>query len=223
MLTILKKILSFVYLKVKFRNLVKFGFSVTIRRSSVFEGMNKLYPNSFFSGELGFGSYVSTNSIIVAKVGRYTSIGPDVKVIIGTHPFTYPYASTSPVFFSIKKQNGGTFVKEQRFKEMFYLDKNETYSVIIGNDCWIGDRVLILNGVTIGDGAILLAGAVITKDVPPYAIAGGVPSKILKYRYNQNTIDFLLKFKWWNKDIEWLKSNAELICNVNGLEEKYKI
>ncbi|WP_405294427.1 CatB-related O-acetyltransferase [Algibacter sp. Ld11] len=201
--------------------MVKFDFSVDIAKNSVFEGMNKLHPNSFFGGELGFGSYIGPNSNILGKIGRYTSIAPDVKVLNGIHPFTNPFVSTSPVFFSLRKQNGGTFTSKQRFEELRFMDKSEKYSAIIGNDCWIGERVLIVGGVTIGDGAVVLAGAVVTKDVPPYAIVGGVPSKTLKYRYKEDMIKFLLDFKWWNKKEAWLKENIELMNDMQKLEKKY--
>jgi acetyltransferase-like isoleucine patch superfamily enzyme len=78
---------------------------------------------------------------------------------------------------------------------------------IIGNDVWVGNNVTILNGVTVGDGAVIAAGAVVTRDVPPYAIVGGVPAKILKYRFDPETIEYLEKLQWWNKDVDWLRNN----------------
>lgn len=222
MLYYIKKILKFVYFKVKYSRIVRFDFSVSIAKKSSFEGMNKLYPNSFFSGELGFGSYIADNSTIYAKVGRYTSIAQDVKVLIGTHPYTHPYVSTSPVFFSNKKQNGSTYTKEQKFQELRYIDKEETYSVNIGNDCWIGERALIIWGVKIGDGAVVLAGAVVTKDVPPFSVVGGVPAKVLSYRYNKETIDFLLKFKWWNKGEKWIIKNSNYFQDINAFISSFE-
>jgi hypothetical protein len=71
----------------------------------------------------------------------------------------------------------------------------------IGNDVWIGDRAFIMAGVRIGDGAVVAAGAVVTKDVPPYAVVGGVPARIIKYRFDQPTVDKLLELKWWRYDI----------------------
>jgi acetyltransferase-like isoleucine patch superfamily enzyme len=221
MLRFLKKILNFVYSKWKFRGIVEFYFSVKISRNAIFGGMNKLYPMSVFTGKLGFGSYIGPRSQISGCIGKYTSIGPDVKVIEGTHPYTYPFVTTSPAFFSVKKQNSQTFTDIQRFDEQLRLCKEKNYPVKIGNDCWIGDRVIIIGGVTIGDGAMILAGAVVTKDIPPYAIVGGVPAKILKYRFCDDSIAFLLDFKWWDKTVGWLKENVELMNNMEKLENEY--
>ena len=72
--------------------------------------------------------------------------------------------------------------------------------IVIGNDVWIGYEAVILAGVTIGDGAVIGTRAVVTKDVPPYTIVGGIPAKPIKKRFPQETIDALLKIKWWDWD-----------------------
>lgn len=87
--------------------------------------------------------------------------------------------------------------------------------VIIGNDVWIGSHALILGGVKIGDGAVIGAGAVVTKDVPPYAVVGGVPARIIKYRFSQEIIDKLLEIKWWNLPENILKENIKLFQTDN--------
>lgn len=71
----------------------------------------------------------------------------------------------------------------------------------VGNDVWIGAKVFIKAGIEVGDGAIISAGAVVTKDVPPYAIVGGVPSKVIKYRFDIDTIQRLLKLQWWEYNV----------------------
>ena len=87
--------------------------------------------------------------------------------------------------------------------------------VVIDDNVWIGEKVSIMPDVHIGKGVIVAANSVVTKDVPPYSIVGGVPAKVVKYRYEEETIDFLLKSEWWNKPIEWLEANYELFSNID--------
>lgn len=83
--------------------------------------------------------------------------------------------------------------------------------IVIGNDVWIGFDAVILSGVHVGDGAIIGTRAVVTKDVPPYAIVGGVPAKIIKKRFSQTVVEILQKVKWWDWDIEKIKENLSVI------------
>ncbi len=93
----------------------------------------------------------------------------------------------------------------------FVETRNQTYKkVVIGNDVWIGANSVIMPGVTIGDGAVVGAGAVVTKDVPPYAIVVGVPAKVVKYRFSEDFIKQLLDIKWWELDREVIKNNIHL-------------
>lgn len=216
----LKKTLKYLLLKIKWKNKLIFSFTSHISWNSHFEGYNKIYQNTTFIGSLGLGSYISENCYIEGKIGRFCSIAPQVKVITGTHPYTYPYVTTSPFFFSNKRQNGKSIYDEPIFEEFKYAE--DKYPIIIENDCWIGYGAKIISGVKIANGAIILAGAVVTKDVPSYAIVGGIPAKIIKYRYKQHDIDFLNKFQWWNKNISWLNSNKQLLVNINLLKERVK-
>lgn len=219
-LALIKKTLKYPYLKIKFGKKVKFDFSVDFGKNTLFEGMNFLASGTQFSGEIGFGSYIAKESRIRGKIGRYTSIGSFVICNPGIHPYEV-FVSTSPVFYSVTKNKlGGSFTNTQYFEENRYADKINRYSVIIGNDCWIGDGVFITGGVKIGDGAVVLAHAVVTKDVPPFAIVGGVPAKVIKYRFDEKTITFLNEFKWWEKNESWLKENLDLMLNIDLFEKK---
>ena len=201
---------NYITLKLRFRGKVRFNYTTKVDVSSTFEGANVIGDNTKFCGRMGYGSYICNDCSIIGNIGRFSSIAAEVKNAQGVHPITTPYATTSPMFFSLKKQSGITFAKEQLFDEM-------KAPISIGNDCWIGQRAFFVGGLTIGDGAVVLAGAVVTKDVPPYAIVGGVPAKILRYRYDDETIKFLLDTKWWNMPIAWLKENNELfIENLKG-------
>lgn len=150
--------------------------------------------------KIGDYSYISHNcEISRCEIGKFTSIGPLVKIGLGQHPLNF--VSTHPAFYSLNKPFP-TFANESNFSE---YEKVE-----IGNDVWIGTRVIINDGVRIGDGAVIAAGAIVTKDVEPYCIVGGIPAKILKYRFDENTINKLLEIKWWEFDINWLKKNYKV-------------
>ena len=84
--------------------------------------------------------------------------------------------------------------------------------IVIGNDVWLGRNSLILSGVTIGDGAVVAAGAVVTSDIPPYAIAGGVPAKVLRYRFSPEQIAALQRIRWWEWSDETIAARAEDLC-----------
>ncbi len=212
----MKKLLKRTYYKIKNKNKnVKFASGVNIGGTFTrFGGNNRIGHNSIFAGELGFGSYMGANCQISGRIGKYCSIGSDVKVLTGTHP-TKDFVSTHPAFYSLKKQAGFTYAKENLFEENKFADGNNP--IIIGNDVWIGSGVTILAGVTVGDGAVIAAGAVVTKDVEPYTVVGGVPAKEIKKRFDDKQIHFLSELKWWDRPQEWIIKNAYDFRDINEL------
>jgi chloramphenicol O-acetyltransferase type B len=154
--------------------------------------------------KVGRHTYIAYARITRAQIGSFCSIGPEVIIGgLGSHPTKF--VSTHPVFYSTLCQSGTTFTTQNLF--------DEQKSVIVGNDVWIGARALILDGVTIGDGAVIAAGAIVTKDIPPYAIVGGVPAKIIRYRFSENVIFTLLEWEWWTLSDEILKCLAIHFCS----------
>lgn len=149
--------------------------------------------------------------------GRYSSIAPGVKNIGGNHP-TKEHVSTYPGFYSASTTDAVSFVKTQKFEEFKYIDEDKKFLNSIGNDVWIGTDAVIMQGVTVGDGAVVAAGALVTKDVPPYAIVGGVPAKIIRYRFSESNIQFLMELKWWEKDIEWIKKYADYFADIEQMK-----
>jgi virginiamycin A acetyltransferase len=158
---------------------------------------------------IGSFSYVCGKTLVTkTSIGRFCSIGPRCLFGWGIHP-SKDFVSTHPIFYSTKKQAGITFADQD------YIEERKP--ITVGNDVWIGANVIVLDGVTIGNGAIVATGAVVTKDVPPYAIYGGVPAKLIRYRFEQEVIERLMDFQWWDKDQEWLKTNFKLFHNINEL------
>lgn len=132
-------------------------------------------------------------------VGAFCSIGPEAMVGgFGIHPTTM--ISTHPAFYSTSFAAGTTFVSEN-----YVVEHSRT---TIGNDVWIGARAMILDGVTVGTGAVVAAGAVVTKDVAPYAIVGGIPACTIRKRFSEEQIEVLLRSRWWELP------EADLACNA---------
>ena len=169
-------------------------------------------PSQINSSEIDDYTYISMNaSILSTKIGKFCSIGPNLFCGWGIHPTNA--LSTSPAFYSTKGQAGVTFSKEDKIVESLKIE--------IGNDVFIGMNVTILDGIKIGDGAVIGAGAVVSKDIPPYAIAVGSPIKIIKYRFEPDVIEKLLKIKWWDFDVENLKKVEENFFKTDDFIEKY--
>ena len=96
-------------------------------------------------------------------------------------------------------------------------------SNIIGNDVWIGANVVIMNEISVGDGAVIGAGSIVTKDVPPYAIVVGSPARIIRYRFEKEEIEFLLNFRWWDKDSNWIKDNYLKFNNIKEFKKEFEL
>lgn len=221
---IISKPILFIYHKYKNGHLVRFWYSTHMSPRCKFEGLNLVGAHAHFYGYMGLGSYLGHYSRLNANIGRFSSIAHYVKCINATHPLKEPFATTCPLFYSMDKSKNPdriTFAKRQMFDEHRFYDKETQIDVVIGNDCWVGPYVTFIGGVKVSDGAVVLAYAVVTKDVPPYAIVGGVPAKIIGYRYDEETIDFLLEKKWWNNNRSWFEENWELFCDVNQLKNYY--
>lgn len=218
----MKRILKLIYFKAKNRGgHVLLSWKSNILKGSKFEGYNKVWNGTTFGGYLGLCSYLGANCNIRAKVGRFTSIAYGCESITGIHTYKAPYVSTSPLFVSSRGQTGLTIVDKDLIDEMPQADKQNNYDVIIGNDCWIGYKVDIVSGVKIGDGAVVLSRAFVTKDVPPYAIVGGVPAKVIGFRYTTDQIQKLMEIKWWNFSLESIIKSKDLFLDIDKFINKF--
>lgn len=158
-----------------------------------------------------FSSVGIDSKVSNAKVGRFSEIAREVYVGLGPHPTDY--LSTHSIFYKNKPwASHPEWVKE--------IDFNESPISNIGNAVWIGTRAIIMDGVSVGDGAIVATGAVVTKDVPPFAIVGGVPAKVIRYRFSPEVIERLMKIQWWNLPDEEITKRIDLFHTPNlTLEE----
>lgn len=169
----------------------------------------KVYPPYYLHDvRLGDYSYIAKNcNISHCTVGKFCSIGPNFCCGLGIHPTDG--VSTAPMFYSTAKQNGVTLCDESKVAE--------SKQTIIGNDVFIGANVTVLDGVKIADGAVIGAGAVVVDDIPPFAIAVGVPAKVVRFRFDEKTIEALLEKQWWNGSEEMLKQVEKNYWDVESL------
>jgi virginiamycin A acetyltransferase len=162
------------------------SFNTIVEQNVVFHNWNSLqsFGNHNF---IGNGAYFDHCS----SIGSFCSISADVKIGLRNH--NLKAISTSPNLY---------------LKSRGFVDQDElpvSSPTIIENDVLISGSAIVLEGVTLGTGCVVAAGAVVNKDVPPYAIVGGVPAKVLKYRFDEEQIEFLLQSKWWMKSKEEIK------------------
>ena len=161
--------------------------------------------------KLGRYSYIGDNSVISrTSIGRFCSISRNVMINLGKHPTHL--VSTHPSLYAQNPCVKKSFNYNEEIEELGEVE--------IGNDVWIGSNVLILADIKIGDGSIIASGAIVTRDVEPYSIVGGIPAKVIKKRFKENEIEFLKKIDWWNKSEEWLIQNANHFDNLSGWIEK---
>ena len=183
------------------RSSVKGRISSFVDRRSSLEGFNYLAQRSkVIDCDIGRFTYVNYDAVIGnATVGRYSCIGPYALVgAIGKHPTQRK--STHRMFYSNSNPVWDGFA--------FGDAISESARTHIGNDVWIGLRAVVMDGVSIGDGAIVAAGAVVANDVEPYSIVGGVPARLIRKRFDAQTVEALLKEKWWNHEVDAIRTMA---------------
>lgn len=162
--------------------------------------------------KMGRYSYVGSYTHITdTEIGSFCSIGGNCGIGGGMHPLDH--ASTSPVFLQGRNILGKNFAN---------IQYQPSEKVIIGNDVWIGECAYIMPGITIGDGAVIGAHAVVTRDVEPYTVVAGVPAREIRKRFDEETIKELTALKWWDWSDEMLTKYGALFDSPEKLIEKVK-
>jgi acetyltransferase-like isoleucine patch superfamily enzyme len=156
-----------------------------------------VFNNAVLSdASLGDHTYVQKHSTILdSEIGKFCSIAGGAFVGIPQHAMSG--VSTHPAFYLRNTPLAKTFSEEDSFAP--------SKRTIIGNDVWIGENAMVMGGVKVGTGAVIGTAAVVTRDVPDYAIVAGAPAKILRYRFSPEVVHDLLGSKWWDCDEEWLE------------------
>lgn len=144
-------------------------------------------------------------------IGNYCSIAHSVVLLVGRN---HAYEGVSAYPF-------GIIFEDDIAKDCIRAAALNSYQLVIGHDVWIGAHVHIIKGVKIGNGAIIGTDAVVTKDVPPYAIVGGNPAKVIRYRFSSEIIDELQKIKWWYWPLEKIKANRKYMEDAESFVRKF--
>ncbi|WP_133742251.1 CatB-related O-acetyltransferase [Actinorugispora endophytica] len=137
------------------------------------------------------------------RIGRFCAIGPGARFLMpgGSHPMAGPSTYPFTMF-------GGDWTDATLETFMSLPTKGDT---VIGNDVWIGRESVVMPGVTVGDGAVIGAHSVVTKDVPPYAVVGGNPARLVRSRFTEEEVALLLESQWWNWPVEAVTKHAATI------------
>ena len=147
--------------------------------------------------------------LINCEIGAFTSIGNRVSMGGGRHPLEW--VAMSPVFYE-----GRDSVKTK----FSIHNRTPTQRIFVGHDVWIGENVMVKQGVTIGIGAVVGMGSIVTKDVEPYAIVAGNPARLIRKRFDESTIDKLIKSQWWDFEEDKLRIYAKYITEPHIFIEK---
>jgi acetyltransferase-like isoleucine patch superfamily enzyme len=193
---------SKLFKKLKGKAIVKSQIHKTSKVEAGSEIVNSTFDKHSFCGY--------NCEIINCKIGSFCSIANNVIIGGGMHPMNW--VSTSPVFYEGRDSVKAKYSEHKR---------DPIKTTIIGNDVWIGSNAIIKQGITIGDGAVVGMGSVITKDVEPYSIVGGCPAREIRKRFDEETATQLLQIKWWNFSDNELKHYAPLFKDPEQFIKNY--
>ncbi|UTM56559.1 hypothetical protein L4174_012095 [Photobacterium sp. CCB-ST2H9] len=170
--------------------------------------------NFILNSRIGCYSYTGQFTVLMhSEIGKFCSISWGVTIGAGEHDYTK--ITTHDFLYNTSYDLNDETISYDRFSK----------KLVVGNDVWIGANSTVCRGVSIGDGAVIGANSVVTKDVPPYAIVAGCPAKIIKYRFTKDVIDKLLDLKWWDFPYQIIKENFKFISesDIESVIEKLQV
>lgn len=157
-------------------------------------------------------------------IGKYCSIANDVNFVCDSGYHTESQITSFPLFHEVLEKNDNVIINNTSYVVKDIKDnlKPLKTGIIVGNDVWIGMNVTILPGVTIGNGVTILAGAIVSEDIPDYAVVGGIPAKVIKFKHDKEKIDALNKINWWDWPEEKIKQNInDFYLPMENFIQKY--
>lgn len=193
---------------------------IGFKKRKNFEDYLMIRKNVEFHGDVKIGlfSLINKYTVIttcVKSIGRFCSIGPNVYIGASNHDLRQTSSrgmQDISAFLNLE-------ISDSLTKDLVIKQNELNKDTFVGHDVWIGGHSIVLNGVTIGDGAVIAANSVVMKDVEPYTIVGGVPAKFIKYRFDEEIIDQLIKIDFYNKPlneiVEFIKKNPKAMVYVN--------
>ena len=191
----------------------KFILKMSKKRYGWNDNLGRYWNEKFNNVKVGkytYGYEYLTSKYLVS-IGAFCSIASGQTIVPNDHRLDW--VTTSPI----------ASLKEFSFTDQDCMHKYcsaEQRNIVVGNDVWIGANCIIFEGVTIGDGAVIAAGSIVRKDVPPYAVVGGI-DKIIKYRFANETIEKLLKIQWWKWEDSKIKENIKLLQDADEFIERF--
>ena len=229
------------YLRILHRAIAAIGYPLRLVRedfqhSAALERLRSVYPDctimrsSIYDTQLGEGvaihqdvclnmvsvgsfSYIANSSKLNnVEIGKFCSIGQQVQVGLARHPSKI-FVSSYPAFYSNNNEACAQSLREDKVFDDSILQTR------LGNDVWLGSNVIIPGGICIGTGAIVAAGSVVVKDVPPYAVVGGNPARVIRRRFTDEQIDILLASEWWNWSIEKIRRNIDGFSDIDKFKD----
>lgn len=188
---------SFIHIDTQITDQVVLGKGTSIRAGVVLRGDCKIAKATFCNGP----STIAASQGSRVEIGSFCSIANNVSIFSGNHSMTTP---------SSFQTSAG------KYSNIFGGITGKCKDIVIGSDVWVGAHVVVVGGVDIGHGAVIGAGSIVTKDIPPYAIAVGNPAAIVRYRFSEPTIQWLLRLKWWEwSDSKICRNKLYFECDLN--------